>query len=204
MIVAIANQKGGVGKTTLAILLSNYLFDKGKDFIAVDFDFQESFYSKWQEESSLLEEEPPYEVLQEPLQKSNKILNLANENKDVIFLLDLPGKLDDDCLIPILKSVDLILIPFNYDKLIFKSTLFFCQVVQAINPNIKTLFIPNRVKGTVKYNTKEQVSKALKNFGEITPQITDRISIGRISVYGNSKEISSICEDTFNFINNYL
>lgn len=200
MLVAIANQKGGVGKTTIAILFSNYLFEKEREFIAVDFDFQESFYSKWEEEKEAREEDPPYEVLQISLEDSSKVIELENMNNDELFLLDLPGKIDDDNLIPILKNLDFVIVPFSYDKLTFQSTLYFCQVIKAVNENLQIIFVPNKVKSTVKYTTKEQVSEILKNYGVMAPQITDRISIQRLSVYKNSKDVEELCDKTFHFI----
>lgn len=199
MVVAIANQKGGVGKTSITILFSNYLFEKEKDFIVVDFDFQESLYSKWEEEKELREIEPPYEVIQENLENAERIIRIAKE-KECLFLFDLPGKLDDDDLIPVIKNLDLAIIPFSYDKLTFQSTLYFCQVLRVINEKLKILFVPNKVKSTVKYKTKEQVDEILLKFGEIAPPIYDRISIQRLSVYGNSKIINEKYEETFNFL----
>ena len=42
MNIVFGNQKGGVGKTTLAILFANYLAEKNKKVIAIEMDVQKS------------------------------------------------------------------------------------------------------------------------------------------------------------------
>ena len=62
MIILFANQKGGVGKSTLAVLFSNFAVQKRKRKVKVfDMDFQQSLYNKYLN-SDLLENEKLYEV----------------------------------------------------------------------------------------------------------------------------------------------
>lgn len=42
VIVTFANQKGGVGKTTLCVTFANYLVTKGVRLVVIDCDFQHS------------------------------------------------------------------------------------------------------------------------------------------------------------------
>ena len=44
VIVTFANQKGGVGKTTLCVTFANYLVAKGVNVIVVDTDLQQSIF----------------------------------------------------------------------------------------------------------------------------------------------------------------
>ena len=48
MIITFGTQKGGAGKTTLAIAFANYLALQDKKINVFDFDFQKSFYHKWE------------------------------------------------------------------------------------------------------------------------------------------------------------
>ena len=51
MIITFATQKGGTGKTTLAIAFANYISAISERKINVfDFDYQKSFYYKWKDD----------------------------------------------------------------------------------------------------------------------------------------------------------
>lgn len=197
MIISIANQKGGVGKTTLAITFSNFLIENEKELLVVDFDFQSSFFSLWNEEKELYENEANYEVIQKDLSEAKSVVKSLENVVDSIVLLDLPGKLDDDNLIPLFNITDLLIIPFSYDKISVESTLFFIQLVRHIKPDIELIFIPNRVKTNVKYKTKSQVDITLKKYGTVTDVIPDRVSFQRLSTLSNSSSIKEITENQF-------
>ena len=51
MIITFATQKGGTGKTTLAIAFANYISTISERKINVfDFAYQKSFYYKWKDD----------------------------------------------------------------------------------------------------------------------------------------------------------
>ncbi|MFL0096011.1 ParA family protein [Tenacibaculum maritimum] len=204
MIVSVGNQKGGVGKTTLSILLANYLSSIGKDLIVVDFDFQTSFFSLWEEQKNILDSEPPYEVIAKELPDSKEVVEMAKSLEDVIIFLDLPGKIDDDNLVPLYQNTDLLIIPFAYDKIVFESTLLFVQMMKHLKSDMKILFVPNRIKASAKFKTQNQIDEVFSNFGTVLPKIGERVCFQRLSVYKNSSEMESIVEKTFNEINNNL
>lgn len=181
MVILIGNQKGGAGKSTLTLLFANYLATVRKRRVTVlDMDYQQSIASK-SEKAKILENEPDYEVIPSDLKHFPMLLNVLNKNKGEIVLIDLPGKMDDDGLIPVFLAGDMILCPFNYDEFSVDSTLLFAMVARKINNHAPVIFIPNRIKNTVKYETRFEVEKVLQRFGVITPGIADRVDFQRIS-----------------------
>lgn len=202
MIIGFANQKGGVGKSTLAIAFSNFLSDRKDDVLAIDFDSQSTFYGQWNDEVSLMENEPPYEVLEKSLTESSEVVSNLKGITGTYCIVDLPGKMDDDNLLSLYRIMDKVIVPFSYDKAVFESTIIFIQLIKHVNPGVKLYFVPNLIKKSVKFSTKNQIDEILQNFGTITGTIHNLIMFSRISVYGNTKEIQEVVNDVFNEVLN--
>ncbi|WP_207423770.1 ParA family protein [Desertivirga brevis] len=183
MLIIIGNQKGGAGKSTITLLLAYYLsLLKKQKVIVLDMDYQQSIASK-AEKAKILDDPPLYEVVPADLKHFPAMYEIMKNNKREYVLIDLPGKMDDDGLIPVFSRADLIFCPFSYDELSVDSTLLFTMVVRKINPRISFVFLPNRIKNTVRYETKIEVDKLLTDFGPIAPAISDRVDFQRITTF---------------------
>ncbi|RZK42656.1 MAG: ParA family protein [Pedobacter sp.] len=179
MIIIIGNQKGGAGKSTLAMLLANYLTQvRLRKVLVIDMDYQQSVSQSYLR-TALLENDPPYEVMAASLEQYPLMLPLLTGNKQQIVIIDLPGKLDDDGLIPVFQTADLVLCPFTYEAFSFDSTVLFSVVLRKINPDASITFIPCRIKGNVLYELKKQVDAKLSKLGKLTAVIPDRIDFQR-------------------------
>jgi len=116
MIILFANQKGGVGKSTLAVLFANYLsLVQNKEVVIFDMDNQRSIYNKVQA-ALVLENKPLYEVEAAEMEQFTTINEIVREKEGLITILDVAGNIENDSLIPIFKGVDLIICPFAYDE----------------------------------------------------------------------------------------
>src|ERR1700761_188570 len=183
MIILTGNQKGGAGKSTLTLLLANFLaLDKGLDVTVVDMDYQQSVAQKF-ERAKLLENAEPYQVVAASLETFPGIKPYLCNNKDQIVLIDLPGKLDDDGLIAVFESADLVICPFSYDEFSFESTILFSVVLRKINAKVPIVYVPNRVKANVKYETRMDVDAQLEKLGQVTSPLPDRIDFQRVNTF---------------------
>ena len=179
MIIIIGNQKGGAGKSTLTLLLANFLtLSKQCRVTVIDMDYQQSIAQKY-EKAKMLENEEPYEVIAASLEHYPAMRNVLGKNKEDFILIDLPGKLDDDGLIPVFSSADLVICPFAYDEFSFESTILFSVVLNKINNHAQIVYIPNRIKANVRYDTLNEVNEQLSRFGKVTVAIPDRIDFQR-------------------------
>jgi len=204
MKIIVANQKGGVGKSTITTLLANYLvLDKKANIIILDMDYQETVFARWTGDKELYSNDPLYEVMKVDIEEYPKYAKALGEIEgEGHVLLDTPGKLDDDNMLTIIKDADLIVCPFAYEKSIFESSLFFSKVAQHINPDIKIVYLPMRIKGSVKYDTENQVKEILSAYGTIAPKIPERVALERIDSVSISSEVRALIQEPFDYIYN--
>ncbi len=200
MIILFANQKGGVGKSTLALLFANYLsLTQNKEVVVFDMDSQRSIYNKAQA-ALVIDNEPLYEVEAAELGQFKIISDLVRGKKNLITIIDIAGSIENNDLISIFKGVDLVISPFAYDEFSVSSTIEFSYILKSINKLVNIVFVPNRVKANVKYETLETVQKALLNFGQITNSISERIDFQRITTYEIPYTVMQVVEPVFESI----
>lgn len=200
MNILIGNQKGGCGKSTVALLLANFLTLVQKLKVTlIDMDYQQSIAQKF-EKAKVLENEPPYEVIPAQLSHYPVLQELIRRSAGEVVMIDLPGKLDDDGLIPVFQSADLLISPFSYDEFSFDSTVLFAIVLRKINPKIPILFIPNRVKANVRYETQLEVNEQLAKLGLITPSLPDRIDFQRVNTFMTPLTVAPLVIPVFEMV----
>jgi chromosome partitioning protein len=200
MNIIIGNQKGGAGKSTLTLLLANYLaMEKGCPVTVIDMDYQQSISQKF-DKAKILENDEPYQVLPASLESYHVLKGILGKNKTDIVIIDLPGKLDDDGLIPVFNSADLVICPFAYDEFSFESTVLFTVVLRKINPKIDMVFIPNRVKSNARFEIMQDVNEQLSRFGKITGILPDRVDFQRTSTFQTPPSLIPIIEPVFDQI----
>jgi chromosome partitioning protein len=203
MNIIFGNQKGGVGKSTLCIMLANYLtLVKKKQVLVIDMDFQKSINEQRKfdlTKNPERENSKPYEILVMDTEDYPKYAEQLKKLNDYI-LIDLPGRLDDESLIPILKDAHYIICPFFYEIKSVLSTLNFSKFVKFLDKNKAIFFVPNRLKAGTKYETKEDVDALLLGVGTITNGISDRVTLSRLSTFDITDEQKGIVEEVFDFL----
>lgn len=200
MVILFANQKGGVGKSTLAVLFANYLsLVQNQEVVIFDMDNQRSIYNKVQA-AQVLENTPLYEVEAAEMAQFDTIHSMVKDRERLITILDVAGNIENDALIPIFRGVDLIVCPFFYDEFSVNATIDFAEIVKTINKEAKLVFIPNRIKSTVKYETLESVNNVLSNFGAITKGISERVDFQRITTFETPTSLIPLLSPVFDLI----
>jgi chromosome partitioning protein len=196
MIIIIGNKKGGTGKSTLTLLLANFLTQiKECRVTVIDMDYQQSIAQKY-DKARILENAELYQVLPATPESYPFLCDVLSRAKKEIVLIDL-GKLDDDSLIPVFNTADLVICPFSYDEFSFYSTILFSVVLRNINPEIAVVFVPNRVKANAKFEVVGEVNQQLCRFGKITPVLPDRVDFQRTSTFQTPPSILAVISPVF-------
>jgi len=193
-IISFANQKGGVGKTSLCAIFANHLTAKGQKVSVKDMDIQMSLSGHREDDLKVdPEAKPSWNVeFVNPMDSKEVAAKLqAWKADDSITLIDAPGSLAFPGLVPILKNADIIVIPMTYDHDVLRSTLGFLKVVLGtLQVKAKLVFLPNRIN--VSEGTQEELTQQrhnadiLKKYGILAPRIKQSVKVKRYStIYEN-------------------
>ena len=167
MIITFGTQKGGAGKTTLAIAFANYLALQGKKINVFDFDFQKSFYQKWEEDEAL-DIPKLYDV--KIVNEEENIMDFENimdmKESEEIFIFDLAGTIDNKYTSLLILS-DYIVIPFEYSDISAKSTLVFIELLGAIESSSQMIFIRSKYDKGYNYLNQEGMDTEISKYGII-------------------------------------
>lgn len=196
VIVTFANQKGGVGKTTLCVTFANYLVTKGVRLVVIDCDFQHSIMKcRKTDLKKYGEEQVPYEVwAYEPDDKTamtSLIEKLHNDPEIDVVLMDSPGSLKAEGLVPMFVNSDIIVVPFHYDLVTVPSTasflLFLDRLRQVVGDrmNAQLFIIPNLNDNRVGKRSElilwDNTRETFSNYGYVTGKIPRRADMERFS-----------------------
>lgn len=214
MVITFANQKGGVGKSTLAMLFANWLSEQNDKVLVLDLDRQGTIHHQRERDKSMFSnQEYRYEVIQYDIdtpvkQISTTLTQLKSDNKDVFIIIDAPGNLSEDGLVPFLTLVDSVICPFQYERKSLDSTGTFIVVLQKLNELNKTspkqIFLPNRVRINVgtkeEKETFQQIENIFRQYGEVSPYVKDLQCLSRVNSIALSKEQNIAVNDCFSWI----
>lgn len=210
-IIVFANQKGGVGKSTLCILLANYLVYWKKSVCIIDTDLQQSATMQRQIDEAQFGAEAPYAIqpfaITDPATMQQLMENAQEFDGYVLF--DAPGNIKDDGLAVMLAYADVIVCPYEYETKSLISTKTFIGVleqIRSLNPDMtaKLFLIPNKVDmriGTAaEWQAWQEQENELAEHGILTPPAGYRAQMRRVNTYGLLHEQKLSVHKTLQFI----
>lgn len=211
-IISFANQKGGVGKTTLCTTFANYLAKQGERLLVLDCDSQQSIYEKRKADQRKYPNLSfGYNVQEFDIANAEKVTLLMAQVKslDGIVLLDTPGHLSQQGLIPLFVNSDFIVCPYQYESASINSTITFLKFFKELKGRVATmstklLLVANRYDKRV--GRKEELElwantdQAFAKYGEILPRVEVKADMQRYNTVSLMDTQLSITEATFNRI----
>lgn len=202
-IIVFANQKGGVGKSTLCMMFANYLANLGEPVAVIDADLQQTIFEQRQSElANASSEDVPWDVVSvdtTDLSKVESAMQMATTFPGTI-LVDVPGNISDDNLLPIYADADYIISPITYHPNVVASTKKFASIMEQLKEGLgasfKMWFVPNMIDDRKKHNLEELKHNAwlaLHQHGEILTRINNRAWLERTSTLTlNSQQLGSV------------
>jgi len=195
-IVTFANQKGGVGKTTLYATFANYLVTKGVRVVVVDCDYQHSIAKCRRADIRKYGNQTiPYNVSEFLPNDKDTMTQLTaklhNDPSIEIALMDSPGSLNAAGLVPLFCNSDIIVIPFHYDLVTVPTTSNFLMFIDRLRKatggkmSTRLFIVPNSHDNRVGTRSElllwDETRDTFSNYGIVTPKIAKRADMQRFT-----------------------
>ena len=232
IIITFANQKGGVGKSTLCALFAHYLTMMGVKVLVVDADRQQTLSqlrslnllgaaSKEAGDNTAHKRQDKryvniltgklWDIEPLAIRDSEEVAAHIQRLKgfDGVVLVDSPGSLTENGMVPLVLLSDLIFCPYFYEMQTLMSTANFIVFIQKLRKRFpdmaaELILLPNRYKpnvGTSKERERiDETVLVLRKYGKVAPDIK---TSSRIQHY-NTTEFNlwqkEACHTAFDFI----
>lgn len=187
-IVIFSNIKGGVGKSTLTAMFATYCAERGIPTAVVDADLQQSLMRQREREKKSSEEEiqEPWQLISLDTTSPEGVENMMENLKTIPgwILVDCPGNLNDNGLLPIFKAADAVVVPISYEDIVVDATSVFIQVFKKLS-DAPLYFLPNRINDAEGTKTEREqridTIKVLGQLGTVAPRIKQSVVIKRFT-----------------------
>lgn len=208
-IISFANQKGGVGKTTLCTTFANYLSEKSESLVVLDCDNQQSIVERRRmDEKKYPEANYPYQVEALDIGDVEKVSALMPRLKQVegLILIDTPGHLSQQGLLPLFIYSDVIVCPYHYDADSMNSTATFVKFYTALKERVPSMsarlvLVANRYDKRIgKASELEKwkiADEALSQYGDILPRVAIKADMMRYNTMSLLDSQHEILEPTY-------
>lgn len=228
MLIVFANQKGGVGKSTIAMLFASYLGIHGRMCCMLDCDRQMSILKKYRDdleckgyhvsEQDLLN--PKFQLPENPdslfkIQRLNikqlsisldtmwkrGVEQLVSEDND-LFLFDMPGQLDLELMHPIFRIADAIITPTAFTDFDNDSTRTFVDAIDCLKVRAQKFIVPNNISSIINYSKRPAEERYYQSKGFIlTPDIPKTVNLTRgLNTMGMHRVVYGMVQSTFDYI----
>ncbi len=199
-IVTFANQKGGVGKTTLCVLFAHYLVSKGLRVHVVDCDPQRSILRRRSADVERYGDgNIPFDVSRGKTSTKGELAELLkaifSDSTHDVTLLDTPGNVITGLSQYLISNAHMLVVPFHYDKTTLSSTSTFIICLDHLKRSMgarmksRLYLVPNlhdsRVGTRKELQLWDEARETYSRYGTVTPKVPRVADMERFSTVMN-------------------